>query len=390
MKQFSTGLVLLLTLLSVVGCPPASQSQKKMKPLFRISAVLDTGKEPSFLVTDDFDVDGNLDLAVLNSAEHTMSVYKGEGDGSFKDQVLYKTGADPICLTVADFNSDGFKDLAELNYQDQNIQIFLNTGRGGFKNTGKIIKPGKIPINLTAGDFNGDGYPDLAVSLRFHKVAILFGKGAGGFKDPVAIQVKGQPTGLVVGDYNHDKHVDVAVALAGSGNVGVEILWGDGKGKFEKSKVFKGGGQPLTIANVDANNDGFMDLVTSSNSLHAMTILMNNKDKTFKTLQDFSAGEFPKFVAVEDFTGDGIVDLAVSNSTHDTVAVTLGRGDGTFIYPPIKHYVDEYPQGLVAGDFNKDGRMDVAVSNRDKNLLTVMLKKNTAPSRLSTPKPSSS
>lgn len=361
-----------------------------MAPLFRITAVLDTGKEPSFLVTDDFDIDGNLDLVVLNSAQHTMSVYMGRGDGSFKDQVQYKTGADPICLAVADFNNDGFKDIAELNYQDQNIQIFLNTGRGGFKNSGKVIKPGKIPINLIAADFNGDGYSDLAVSLRFHKVAILFGRGTGGFKDPVAIPVKGQPTGLVVGDYNHDKHVDVAVALAGSGNVGVEILWGDGKGGFEKSKVFKGGGQPLTVANVDANNDGFMDLVTSSNSLHAMTMLMNNKDKTFKTLRDFSAGEFPKFVAAEDFTGDGIVDLAVSNSTHDTVAVTLGRGDGTFIYPPIKHYVDEYPQGLVAGDFNKDGRMDVAVSCRDKNLLTIMLKKNTAPPRQFTPKPASS
>ena len=390
MKQFSTGLALFLTLLSVVGCPPASQSQKKMKPLFRISTVLDTGKEPSFLVTDDFDIDGNLDLVVLNSGEHTMSVYKGIGDGSFKDQVQYKTGADPICLAVADFNRDGFKDIAELNYQDQDIQIFLNTGRGGFKNTGKVFKPGKIPINLIAGDFNGDGSPDLAVSLRFHKVAILFGTGGGGFKDPETISVKGQPTGLVVGDYNHDKHIDVAVALAGSGNVGVEILWGDGKGKFEKSKVFKGGGQPLTVANVDANNDGYMDLVTSSNSLHAMTMLMNNKDKTFKTLQDFSAGEFPKFVAAEDFTGDGIVDLAVSNSTHDTVAVTMGRGDGTFVYPPIKHFVDEYPQGLVAGDFNKDGRMDVAVSNRDKNLLTVMLKKNTAQPRQFSPKPTSS
>jgi hypothetical protein len=317
-------------------------------------------------------------------------VYKGNGDGSFKDQVQYKTGADPICLAVADFNRDGFKDLAELNYRDQNIQIFLNTGRGGFKNTGKLIKPGKIPINLIAGDFNEDGSPDLAVSLRYHKVAILFGNGRGRFKDPVSIPVKGQPTGLVVGDYNHDGNIDVAVALAGSGNVGVEILWGDGKGKFEKSKVFKGGGQPLTVANVDANNDGYMDLVTSSNSLHAMTMLMNNKDKTFKTLRDFSAGEFPKFVAAEDFTGDGIVDLAVSNSTHDTVAVTMGRGDGTFVYPPIKHFVDEYPQGLVTGDFDKDGRMDLAVSNRDKNLLTVMLKKNTAPLRPFVSKPASS
>lgn len=390
MKHFFGYLALGLTLLVLMGCPPASQSQKKMKPLFRINAVLDTGKEPSFLITDDFDIDGNLDLVVLNSGEHTMSVYRGNGDGSFKDQVLYPTGADPICLAVADFNSDGFKDIAELNYQDQNIQIFMNTGRGGFKNTGKVIKPGHIPINLIAADFNSDGRQDLAVSLRFHKVAILLGNGTGTFKDPIELAVKGQPTGLVVGDYNHDNHIDIAVALAGSGNVGVEILWGNGKGEFEKSKVFKGGGQPLTVANVDVNSDGFMDLVTSSNSLHAMTVLINNKDKTFKTLRDFSAGEFPKFVAAEDFTGNGIIDLAVSNSTLDTVAVTLGRGDGTFTYPPIRHFVDEYPQGLVTGDFNKDGRMDLAVSCRDKNLLTILLNKGFTQPRALKSKPTSS
>lgn len=376
MRQLSVCLALGLAILLLTGCPPASKSKKKMPRLFRITSVLDTGKDPSFLISADFNVDGNLDLVVLNSGEHTLSVYQGKGDGTFESQVRYPTGADPICIVVADFNSDGFKDLAELNYRDQNIHILLNTGRGGFKKARKIIKPGRIPINLTTGDFNEDGYPDLIVSLRFHKVAILLGKGTGGFHDPVTMPVKGQPTGLVVGDYDHDQHIDVAVALAGSGHVGVGILWGDGKGQFKHSKLFKGGGQPLTIANVDANNDGYMDLVTSSNSLHAMTVLMNNKDKTFKTLRDFSAGEFPKFVAVGDFSGDGIADLAVSNSTNDTVAVTLGRGDGTFVYPPINHFVDEYPQGLVAGDFNKDGRMDVAVSNRDKNLLTIMLKRN--------------
>lgn len=384
MKPLSTCLILGLALLFITGCPSPSTSKKKLRPLFGIHTVMDTGKEPSFLVTEDFDIDGNLDLVVLNSGEHTMSVYQGNGDGTFKDQVQYKTGADPICIAVADFNTDGFKDIAEVNYQDENIHIFLNTGRGGFRNTGQVIKPGRIPINLTAGDFNEDGYPDLAVSLRHYKVAILLGKGSGKFHDPMAIQVRGQPTGLVVGDYNHDQHVDVALALAGSGNVGVQILWGNGKGEFEQSKLFKGGKQPLTITNVDVNNDGFMDLVTSSNSLHAMTMVINNQDKTFRSLDDFSAGEFPKFVVAGDFTGDGIPDLAVSNSTMDTIAVTQGRGDGTFSYPPINHFVDEYPQGLVVGDFNKDGKLDLAVSCRDKNLLTILLKKNTRPTGPST------
>jgi hypothetical protein len=130
-----------------------------------------------------------------------------------------------------------------------------------------------------------------------------------------------------------------------------------------------------------------MDLVTSSNPLHALTLVKNNGDGTFKSLRDFSAGEFPKFVVAGDFTSDGIPDLAVSNSTLDTISVTIGRGDGTFIYPPVIHHVDEYPQGMAAGDFNEDGLMDIAVSCRDKNLVTVTLRKNIPPSVLALPKP---
>lgn len=380
MKRFVLYSIALVLIPLLAGCPESnSEPRKRMPPLFMIHAVYDTGKEPSYLVTDDFDADGHLDLVVLNSGEHNLSYLKGKGDGTFQDGIVIKTGADPIATAVADFNNDKLKDLAILNYQDGTLHILLNSGGGSFRNTGHIIKPGRIPINITADDFNADGLPDLMVSLRFHKVVYLQGKGNGVFEDPVEMAVRGQPTGVISGDYNEDGFRDLAVALAGSGNVGVQILWGKGDGTFDRGKHFRGGGQPLTIANIDANNDGRTDLVTSSNSLHALTVIMNDGDKKFHTLQDFAAGEFPKFIVTADFSGDGNTDLAVSNATNDTISVTLGRGDGTFIYPPVIHYVDQYPQGMAVGDFNEDGHLDLAVSCRDQNLVTIMIKQGHTP-----------
>lgn len=359
------------------GCPSAQKTQKKKMPrLFFLAGLFDTGKEPSYLVTADFDMDGNMDLGVVNSASHTFSILKGLGDGRFADQMVFKTGADPICMTVADFNGDHFPDIAIVNYADQTITVYLNTGVGKFRKVSQILKPGKIPINLVAGDFDEDGHYDLAVSMRYHKVVFMKGKGNGRFGKPKTVAVRGQPTALVVGDYNNDKHQDVAVALAGSGNKGVVILWGDGKGRFIQSNLYHGGGQPLSIANIDANGDGYMDLVTSSNSLHALTMVMNKKDGTFSGLRDFASGEFPKFAAVADFTGDNIPDLAVTNATLDMVSISLGKGDGTFTYPPIYHEVAEYPQGMVIADFNNDGLLDIAVSSRDENKISLLLKKN--------------
>lgn len=374
MKFFPLFGLCILALL-VAGCPEP-KVQKKLPPLFALSFATETGAEPSFLIAEDFNRDKKLDLVVTNSGDHSFSYFKGNGDGTFKDQKVFPTGRDPICIVAADFNSDGYMDLAELNYEDQDIQIFMNTRLGGFRNTKVKINVGKIPINLTAGDFNEDGSPDLAVTLRYHKVVTLMGKGDGKFHPAKSMPVKGQPTALVLGDYNHDEHVDIAVALAGSGNRGIQILWGVGDGTFKPSVLFKGGGQPLTIVNLDVNRDGYNDLVTSSNVLHSMTTVINNGDETFRTLKDFASGSFPKFVAAADFTGDGITDLAVSNATDDAISISLGKGDGTFTYPPIYHRVDEYPQGIVTGDFNGDGLIDLAIACRDKNKIDVLLKKN--------------
>jgi hypothetical protein len=166
------------------------------------------------------------------------------------------------------------------------------------------------------------------------------------------------------------------VALAGNGNKGIQILWGQGNGEFESSKVFKAGKQPLSIVSLDVNNDGMLDFVTSSNSLHSLNTIVNNGDKTFDPLKEFASGNFPKFVVAADFTGDGFPDIAVSNSTDDRVSVSLGRGDGTFTYPPIYHTVDEHPQGMAVGDFDGDGLLDIAVSCRDKNLINILRKKD--------------
>ena len=205
---------------------------------------------------------------------------------------------------------------------------------------------------------------------------ILLGKGKGRFKKPVPITVKGQPTAIITGDYDKNKVLDIAVALAGSGKTGVQILWGIGDGTFNSSKIIKGGGQPLTLANIDVDNDDYDDLVTSSNVLHSMTVIRNNGDKTFTTIKEFASGSFPKYVAVADFTGDGRSDLAVSNSTDDIITVSLGRGDGTFTWPPIAHVVDEHPQGIALHDFDNDGLIDMAVACRDRNLVNILLKRN--------------
>ena len=112
MKKSHT-LISILLVFVLFGCPPP-KAQKKMPRIFALSNTLDTGIEPSFLIADDFNRNDVLDLVVANSGGHSFSFYKGNGDGSFNDQLVYKTGRGPICLVAGDFNKDGYKDGQEI------------------------------------------------------------------------------------------------------------------------------------------------------------------------------------------------------------------------------------------------------------------------------------
>ena len=133
-------------ILSVAGCPSPGKTRKKMPRLFTSNFVMETGADPSFIISEDFNRDGEVDLIVTNSGHNTLSYFKGKGDGTFKDQIIMRTGEDPICVVAADFNNNGYLDLAVLNYRDQTISLYFNSRFGNFKKTNILLKPGKFPL----------------------------------------------------------------------------------------------------------------------------------------------------------------------------------------------------------------------------------------------------
>lgn len=329
-----------------------------------------TGSRSQAVAATDLNGDGKLDLAVGNLDSATVSVFLGNGDGTFKPRVDFATGLYPNSVAVGDFNGDGKPDLALANGSGT-VSILLGNGDGSFQP--HVDYPaGPAAFSLAVGDFNGDGNLDLAVannnSNQNGTVSILLGNGDGTFQPHVDYPVGTGPYSIAVGDFDRDGKLDLVVANYPLDST-VSVLLGNGDGTFKPQVTYATGRQPDSVVVGDLNGDGRLDLAVSNFADGTVSVLLGNGDGTFQPHVDYPAGSVPSSVIIGDFNGDGKLDLAMSNYAPGGinvppgyVNVLLGNGDGTF-HAPAAFVAGPNPATVAVGDFNNDGTPDLVAGS---------------------------
>src|SRR5437588_362333 len=134
----------------------------------------------SGVVVGDFNGDGNLDMVAPNYADNTFSVFMGRGDGTFRPPVSYAAGNNPLGIGVGDFNRDGKADVVITNNGEEysTVSVFFGNGNGTFQ-PGVTYATGGAPAAVAVADLNADGILDLAVANEDFAVAVLLGNGDG-------------------------------------------------------------------------------------------------------------------------------------------------------------------------------------------------------------------
>ena len=217
------------------------------------------GTKPSGIVTADFNRDGNLDLATSNGSyqQSTISIMLGVGNGTFKPAVTYAitdSNAATTMLATGDFNGDGKIDLVTANGMSSNyVTVFLGNGDGTFQtpiNSGGVA----APQTLVAWDFNRDGKLDLAVMNGF--AVIMLGNGDGTFNVGPYYGLNNIPLDVKLGDFNGDGRMDlVSIGIFKGKNL--RILLGNGDGTFENAGDFMDNANGQAIAVADFNGDRY-------------------------------------------------------------------------------------------------------------------------------------
>jgi hypothetical protein len=132
---------------------------------------------PRAIVSADVDQDGAIDLLVNNSADGTLSVLRGRGNGLFDSIGSWATGENPTSgLAIGDLNGDGAIDLVTIEYDGDsgngNVWVRLGASDGTF---GEAIRygGGPQPETLVLGDVDGDGMLDAVTGSLFTDIVAL-------------------------------------------------------------------------------------------------------------------------------------------------------------------------------------------------------------------------
>jgi hypothetical protein len=327
----------------------------------------------------DFNRDGKLDLAVVDYLSNNgVTIFLGNGDGTFRRGASYITGVQPLFLAAADFRNNGIFDLVVGDSLREDVYVLLGNGDGTFQDAVPYPTTGN-PFMVSTGDFTGDGKLDIIAITKLSQtcdcIEVLPGNGDGTFASAVLTPVPYNisPFAFAAGHFDSDSKLDLAVAGAfGSANQ-VDVLLGNGDGTFRPNGFYDVASEPGSVAVADFNGDKKTDLAVANELGNSISILLGNGDGTFQPAVDYPTKSAPTWIVALDLNGDGKVDLAASSVAQPAgVSTLMGNGDGTFepyvFYPAGSE--DDY---IAAGDFNGDHQPDLIVADFiDDEVITLL------------------
>ena len=336
-------------------------------------STITAGGAPSAIVTADFNNDGKLDLAVTNSGGNNVSIFSGNGDGTFGSAVNLATGNLPIAIAAADLNHDGVLDLVIANQSDDTVSVLLGAGGGKFAPQ-VVYSTGDQPAAIAIADVNGDGNLDLAVANRGdNTVSILLGNGDGTFAPQLAYAAGESPDAVIAGDFNGDGKADLAVGNDVTPGGSVTILLNHGDGSYLPG-VSYATGDTVSLVAADLNGDGVLDFAAVNYLAQTLSVYLGNGSGVFTVgpYQTTRLAPTLSGLAAADMNADGSLELVISANGADGFTTVQNNDAGTFSVILQTGAVAQ-ATAVAVGDFNNDGSMDAALVSSALNSISIVM-----------------
>ncbi len=308
----------------------------------------------SFSTTADLDGDGRQDLLVSMGSTNQLALLRNNssvGSPQTDTAILFPVGTQPAGLASADFDNDGKIDVAVVNSGSNSVSVFPNNASSGSLSSSSLgaeiqLAVGSTPLRIVAADFDGDGKVDLAVSnSASNTVSLLKNTSSSGsisFAAAEDLSVGSQPQGIVAGDLDGDGKPELAVALKGSDQVEVygnqATVGALSASSFSSANSYGAGSQPVGARLSDLDGDGKLDLLVSNAAGNSLSLLQNQSTAgniSFQANVDFAAGSSPQGVAGVDLDGDGLAEVVSVNQGSNTVSALRNAVNASTTTPVV-------------------------------------------------------
>jgi len=269
----------------------------------------------TFLLSGDYNKDGNLDFVVNGK------ILLGNGTGGFDIHDINMGSGNLTYGASSDMNGDGYLDLVVGDH----LNVLINNGDGTFHFDKSIFPDMSVQI-LSLNDYNNDGYPDLLiVETEEYASSVYYMPSSqdGSFEQKILVFGPYRSFEYAYAppekDFNSDGNLDLLIFFERSCS---RLFIGDGKGNF--TNFYKIGGEAIegfgglhTFYLIDMNNDTFYDIVLVTDGVgleprrNCLSYYPGNGDGTFgelSILDNTLPRSFP--LAYGDFNSDGLHDFA--------------------------------------------------------------------------------
>ncbi|MFO1311026.1 MAG: FG-GAP-like repeat-containing protein [Burkholderiales bacterium] len=337
-----------------------------------------------------------------------VRMFRPSGDGVLSDvtRLYFGNGALPSTgsapdVAIGDFNRDGRADffITESGWDAPaspgsppfgavNV-LLVSKADGSYEDRSSTLSQLRVStFAATTADVDGDGIPDLYIEPLVPVPAptnarLLMGRGDGTF-DYVSATLpvwladnllwKKSFIGALLVDVDNDGYPDLVLGRFTAASL---ILLNDGTGDFSKREPIPLPGTAFgndfitpAIASIDANGDGYADLVLVSIRVGSpggqVQLLINRGDGTFADESAARLGpraivsdSIPGWdgVTVVDLNGDGKPDIVLQNGGTDFA--WINDGQGIFAPVAVSTLPPNSPGRIVAADVDGDGVADL-------------------------------
>ncbi len=243
--------------------------------------------------------------------------------------------------------------------------------------TGVAGLSGVNGVNSVAfADIDADGDLDLVCGSPHDGGMLILRNDRSRFEDISSQKLAGRPSGVLglsVWDMDYDGKPEIIAANAHLGSRLVFLkMQQDGRYEDVADEMgFTGGRSTRRVLILDANCDGFPDILELNTSLinepgHRLWVFRGKRfsEETPSALQRLSGDGFSGTVC--DLNNDGLPDLILSQKDIGTLIMAgTGTGDLKQLFATGS---GEY-RGIATGDWNRDGLTDVFVGSSTGGLL---------------------